>query len=543
VREPRRIQLPAIDHEGGWETQIQVQNGGDDDTGAIAFFWRAYSGQCPYSDPGPVGYACKRVAENGLWVVEDQIIPSTAKSGIVYSVDDDVYRDACRDAADAVDDSAAWEDWEAVYAGTGEPIAVVVQRTGPNDHGTIVSSAYPGISENNVGGGPEYQYFAPYAMRQYHDLDTEIIIHNSGERCTPVWLDYQKQGDDVFSYSDRITQLAPGESIRKRVPADLGADWLGSIYVTANEPLGIVVDQTSFLPSADQGTLLTYEARPYKLTTDTNFYADLVWREVSGWDASIQVQNLTQHSLPTFVTVEFFDQSGDSILFLGDWVPRAGGTTFYLPVVIDLGMDYAGAAVIQSHQQVDYPGEHHPNGEPIFAVVDLKKRKMWDPTMNGGIGGWRATGPGETQGGAYNALAEGEKEEASHVMLPFLTKDDQGVTSLLAIRNNSNCNDIELKLELRKGTGTVVSYVHVFNLGAAHVKVIDLANVGSVNPGFVGAGRVRVIGVEQLCDVDNNGHIDETPTMLSVVVVNRGTGSGDITSVYEGIPVAYWGSP
>nr|MBC8447361.1 DUF11 domain-containing protein [Chloroflexota bacterium] len=562
VREPRRIQLPAIDHEDGWETKIQVQNGGNDNTGAIVFFWGEYSGQCPYSDPGPIGYACKWVAENGLWSLEGQVIPSAAKSAIVYSVDEDLFDEACADAANVVADpnpyfdprpkSRKWRDWEdgytdtqgryhEAYEGTGEPIAVIVQREGPNDHGTLVSSAYPGISENNVGGGPEYQYFAPYAMRQYHNLDTEMIIHNSGERCTEVWLDYQKQGDDVFSYEERITQLAPGESIRKRVPAVLGAEWLGSIYVTANEPLGIVMDQTSFLPSDDRGALLTYEARPYKLTTDTLFYADLVWRELSGWEASIQVQNLTQHSLPTFVTVEFFDQSGDSILFLGDWVPRAGGKTFYLPAVTDLGMGYAGAAVIQSHQQVDYPGQHHPNGEPIFAVVDLKKTKMYDEALHR----WRHTMPGEIQGGAYNALAEGEKKEASAVMLPFLAKakNDQGVTSLMAIRNNSNCNNIAIELEVRKGTGTVVSYVHVFNLPPGHIKLIDLANVGSVNPGFVGAGAVRVLHVDQLCDVDNDGEKDETPTMLSVVVVNKGAGSGDITSVYEGIPVAYWGFP
>jgi hypothetical protein len=562
VREPRRIQLPAIDHEDDWETQIQVQNGGDDNTGAIVFFWGEYSGQCPYSDPGPIGYACKWVAENGLWSLKDQIIPSAAKSAIVYSVDEDLLDDACADAANVVADpnpyldprpkSRKWRDWEdgytdlqgryhKPYEGTGEPIAVVVQREGPNDFDTMVSSAYPGISENNVGGGPPYRYFAPYAMRQYHNLDTEIIIHNSGQRCTEVWLEYQKQGDDVFSYEEHITQLAPGESIRKRVPAVLGAEWLGSIYVTADEPLGIVVDQTSFLPSDDQGTLLTYEARPYRLTTDTLFYADLIFREWSGWEASIQVQNLTQHSLPTFVTVEFFDASGDSILFLGDWVPRAGGATFYLPAVVDLGMGYAGAAVIQSHQQVDYPGQHHPNGEPIFAVVDLKKTKMYDEALHR----WRHTIAGEIQGGAYNALAEGEKKEASAVMLPFLAKakNDQGVTSLMAIRNNSNCNQIELKLEVRKGTGTVVSYVHIFNLPPGHIKLIDLANVGSMNPGFVGAGTVEVTGVNQLCDMDGDGHEDWTPTMLSVVVVNKGAGSGDITSVYEGIPVAYWGFP
>ncbi len=73
--------------------------------------------------------------------------------------------------------------------------------------------------------------------------------------------------------------------------------------------------------------------------------------------------------------------------------------------------------------------------------------------------------------------------------------------------------------------------------------LIDLASVGSVSPGFVGAGTVEVTEVEQLCDVDNDGHMDEEPTMLSVVVVNKGAGSGDITSIYEGVPVALLGFP
>ncbi|MGA9352031.1 MAG: SdrD B-like domain-containing protein [Anaerolineae bacterium] len=534
-RAPRRIQLPAIDNAGGWETLIQVQNAGDDDTGVIVFFWGEYSGKCPSNDPGPVGHDCKWVAENGVWPLEAQDIPSTARSAIVYSVDEDLFDQACWDAADAVDDSAAWRGWEDDYEGTGEAIAVIARRKGPNDYGTVVSSAYPGISENMEGSGPPYKYFAPYAMRQYHGLDTEIIIQNSGERCTQVWLDYQKQGDCEFSYSDHIGRLAPGESIRIRVPESLGVEWLGSIYVESDEPLGIIMDQTSFPPSDDQGVLLTYRARPYRLPTDTVFYADLVWRELSGWEASIQVQNLTQQSLPTFVTVEFFDASGDSILVVGDWVCRNGGTTFYLPAIADLGMEYAGAAVIQSHPQVDYPGEDH-DGEPIFVVVDLKKTKVYDETKHG----WRHTVPGEIQGGAYNAHAESEKKGAGPIMLPFLAKakDSQGVTSLIAVRNNSNCNNIKLKLEVRKGTGTVITYLTNFWLSPGHIKLIDLANVGSLSPGFLGAGIVTVdaTSVQQLCDRDNDGLKDNEPIMPSVVVVNKGTGPGDVTEVYEGLP-------
>ena len=40
----RRVQIPRIDKKGGWSTRIQVQNVGDERTGAVAFLWGAYSG-------------------------------------------------------------------------------------------------------------------------------------------------------------------------------------------------------------------------------------------------------------------------------------------------------------------------------------------------------------------------------------------------------------------------------------------------------------------------------------------------------------------
>jgi len=58
-----------------------------------------------------------------------------------------------------------------------------------------------------------------------------------------------------------------------------------------------------------------------------------------------------------------------------------------------------------------------------------------------------------------------------------------------------------------------------------------------VVPGFVGAGIVEVTDVQQLCDTDGDGDVDQEPIMPSLVVVNKGTGPGDATWVYEGIPV------
>ena len=261
---------------------------------------------------------------------------------------------------------------------------------------------------------------------------------------------------------------------------------------------GVFVDwgtpSTSSL-STDQGMLLTYRAYPYKDSEDTIFYADLIYREWSGWSVGIQVQNLTRYSRSTFVTVEFMDNSGNHLFSLGDWICANGSATFYLPAVIDLGLNYVGAAVIHSHDQ------------PIFAVVDLKH-------------------PATGQGGSYNAHAKHEKEGVTDIALPSLAKEYQGVTSLIAIRNNSDNSGITLAVEISDGTGKLVTWLPSFWLPPGHLKTIDLANIGSLVPGFVGAGRVRVVGDDGL-----------TGAMPSAVVVQQGTGPGDMTAIYEGIPV------
>jgi hypothetical protein len=606
----RKVQIPRIDMEGGWNTWIQVQNVGDERTGAVAFFWGAYSGLCPSNDPGPMGHVCMSIPENGVWTLRSQI-PTDAYSAIIYSVDDSDFQDACDDAD--VTTTADWNAWKEDYEGTGQPLAVTVNRVGPDDFGTTVSSIYVGIDETMEGRGPPYSYFAPHLMKSYHNLDTEMAIQNSGRYCVSVWIYYREQESCGLSYAQHIQQLAPGEAVRVRVPCvpELGGDdaWLGSAYITASQPLGIVVDQTSFstptptktptptatptlgpptstptntptrtptntptatakptstttptgmlmpptfriyLPvilkawpfggdlrqaqdtaqdkppvaptqtptststptatsptlasplSTDQGMLLTYWARPYKDSEDTVFYADLIYREWSGWDVSIQVQNLTQHSQPSFVTVEFMDNSGDHLFSLSDRVCANGSTTFHLPAIIDLGLDYVGAAVIHSRDQ------------PIFAVVDLKH-------------------PATGQGGSYNAHAQHEKEAVTDIALPSLAKEYQlgsgngGVTSLIAIRNNSHNSGITLAVEISDGTGNLVTLLPSFWLPPHHLKTIDLANIGSLFPGFVGAGRVRVVGNDSPSEV-----------MPSAVVVQRGTGPGDMTAIYEGIPV------
>ncbi len=580
-----RFQIPRIDigdvlGTGPWETWIHVQNvsmpdpvtGIEPATGAIFVGWGEYSEICPTNDPGIIAHYCQLIQGNAIWTLRSQL-DEAVRSGILYSVDPAVFQEACQASEEAEGDTEAWRCWEEEWRfGTcegkgggwndgpgdafGEEVAVTVTRYGPNSYGTFGSSTYTGISEEMDGEGPPWEYYAPYVMKGYNGLDTEITIQNSGDLCTSVWIDYMEQGSCDIVYKHHIEQLAPGEAVRLRVPCDVDqipCGWLGSAHIAAEQPLGIIVDETSFdepCMGVDRGTLLTHRARPKvelrdgEPIEDTKVYADLIFREWSGWDASIQVQNLSRVGQYTFVTVDFMDNGGDEILFLADWVCPGGSSTFYLPIVTDLLPGYVGAAEIESHGQIDYPGGETP-AAPIFAVVDLKKPD--DPL----------TPEMDAQGGSYNAHPYSQKEWVSEIALPFMAKDAYGThpwTSMIAIRNNSNCNKIRPEIHFKDETGTVVCTIPSFWMRPKQVKVFDLNNIGCLYPGYVGAAKVYVNEFEQLCDVDRDGHVDNEPLMPSVIVVDRGIlglpygggGNvsaladtwGDVTNVYEGVPYA-----
>ncbi len=565
------IEIPRIDNgdayadEGDWDTTIQVQNLGEAG-GAVVFFWEAYSADCPSNAPGPSGHACMQLPAGGVWTLHNQI-PDDAFSAIVYSVSATTFQVACDNAANVEGSTAEWKTWVGDYAGTGPDLAVTVDRWGTDPFGEVeLSASYTGVVDPDMAGT---EVFAPYVMHAYNNLDTVITIQNSGDMCTSVWIHYKMQGNCEFYKAQHIELLAPGESITVG-PAGFDFDfefpgtgvyepgagnWLGSAYISANEPLAVIVDQLS-LTGENRGTMLSMRGMPYDQTEEHEWYADLLYREWSGYSSSIQVQNITDGSLPTWVTVEFFDQSGDQIFYVGEWVCRNGSATFYLPAITDLGVNYGyayvGAAEIVSHAQVDYPGEDHA-GEPIFVVVDIKKTKVYDESLPG----WRHTIAGETQGGAYNAHPEHQKVNMWGWAMPYVAKEQEGVTSRIVVRNNSNCTKIKGNLYIRDETGRDVAWISVPWLHPKHMSVQDLAYFGSIPRGFVGAAVYMVEQVEQLCDTDFDGEADIEPVMPSVVVLNYGyekelpvgggagpqTTEGDLTRVYEAIPFDYMYSP
>jgi hypothetical protein len=187
---------------------------------------------------------------------------------------------------------------------------------------------------------------------------------------------------------------------------------------------------------------------------------------------------------------------------------------------------------------VDYPSGKETDGQPIIAVVDVKKTLVYSDTFNR----WEPAQPGEAQGGAYNADPLSAHQGWRSIALPSIYKSDE-VISTIAVRNNSNCNKIQLRINIYDETGAKQTIFSSLWLGPKQLRLVDLANVGTVAAGFFGAGTVEIIGEEQLCDVGGDGHVDPEPVMPSAIVFNKGHTSGDLTTVYDGIPYSYAYSP
>jgi hypothetical protein len=255
----KKIQIPSINVEDGWSTWIHAQNVGDDDTGAIAFFWGEYSGLCPPNSPGPAAVVCRAIVQHGVWTLRSEI-PAEAKAAIIYSVDKDAFNEACQDANDAIGDDYAWGQWKAAFQGTGQPLAVVVLRFGPNNS----YDDYVGISEA-MEGEPPYEYYALYLLKEYQGENAQLSIQNSGEYCVSVLIEYRESGTGRLIHTQHFEALAPGEALHLKTEEmeEILPNWLGTAFVRAAQPLGVVVEHSNVTPTP------TSTATPTATSTST----------------------------------------------------------------------------------------------------------------------------------------------------------------------------------------------------------------------------------------------------------------------------------
>ncbi|MFQ5859623.1 MAG: hypothetical protein ACE5LU_28835, partial [Anaerolineae bacterium] len=524
-----RLQLPALNTDE-CDTWIQIQNVGNEFTKALLVVWGEY-GFCPPQSFGPLKVECTGLLRPGsAWTFTNPYLPPGARSGIIYSLNaTDVVKDergnellfadlACNRLFPLIRaDHQEWLLFDRAYrergtyfgpigdfpgeqlvldfgAHSGEPLAVTVNRTCPDvvDPNLDSSAVYVGISTDREGfrdpraGG--FAYYAPLVWADFFGLNSIIHVQNSGEECTSVELWFQQQGDCIRPVVWDILQLAPGESYPFDPNVVVGPVWQGSVWLSASQPLGVVVDTLganhfgSYHGVPADVFINPGGVRDFTLGTQVN-YAPLIYREHQGWETSIQVQNLSSiHNAK--VKVSFLDNSGDIIKTVVDWICPRGSQTFFLPVISGLPGYWAGSARIES-QDWFTPGDPAIESPRILSVVMLEK--FTDPAK---------TARQETV--VYNALQEmgsfdwqlgpgrGGFRGAEVLAIPLVAKGNRGVTTEIAIQNlNPNPGFTDFVIFIYD-QNRLIDFV-CEKLNEKQVEYIDLNQWGYIPDGFLGS--------------------------------------------------------
>ncbi len=465
------IQLPIInyiaDSNEGVETIIEVQNLGNDYTKAELWLWGEYSGYCEPQAPGPLKYECTGLLKPGsAWIWTSAQLPSWAKSAWVIAVDE------CGDF---------WWEGEA----NGIPLAVEVVRKGPDPvTGDDVAAAYSAGADlatwDPVFGG--FAFYAPVVFASYNGYNSWIYIQNSGDQCTSVELWFKDTEQCLRAQICEVLALAPGETYQFDASTCVGPGFVGSAWIHASQPLGIVVDHTG------NNVLMSYVGKPadvYYATVGSQVaYGPLIYREEHGWETWLAVQNLSS-IVNAKVKVYFLDNSGDVIKPLVDWVCPRGTQLFVLPYVNDLPGNYVGTVRVES-QEWWTPGDPKVLPPNILGVAHLIK-----------YSGPSFEDPMEAI--AYNLFPEwqaydwqlGEEEEygVSVIGIPSLMKRGAGVTTELAIQNvvpKPGFTDFAIFIYDQNG---LLDYV-CEKLNEKQSEYINLDSWGYINPGFKGSAVI-----------------------------------------------------
>ena len=444
--------------------------------------------------------------------------------------------EACR-AADQARQNGTWWQWEQQWGyhrwGYGEPLAVSVNRKYTNTStGLSRAAAYIGISDLMEGqydarfGG--YMFYAPDIEVGANGCDSVMVIQNSGTECTSVEIWYKEQDNCLRAQIDEISQLAPGESVVVRPPANLGPGWIGSAWLRASQPLGIVVDKTC--GSVPNQTFQSYNGVPAETYSNlTDIYnpgsliahAPLLFREEYGWETVIHVQNLSSVTNAK-VKVYFYDSVGGIIRTAVDWVCPRGSQDFSLQAINNLPGQYVGAVQIES-QDWWSPGDPPVSAPYIMAVVELRNR---------------TTG----QAISYNAFTGGSDALAIPLALKSktITTGNQTLAwnTEISLKNlNINPGTTNVRLDFYDQNGYVTSVCQALN--EKFVDYIRLQDMGILPPGW--SGSVIIVAT---CSDQEGG-----PNIAAVVVERAVPTTGlpvpqDLLKAFEAFPIhAGWYRP
>jgi hypothetical protein len=264
-----------------------------------------------------------------------------------------------------------------------QPVAAVVNEVNTDSDRAMAYNAFSSGARD---------VYLPLSFRDWWELYSEIPVQNIDSSDSSVTVTYYEQGtswscDDSEDIGSNALYIfyPPSEP-----PCDMDGRLAAAVVRNSSSDLIALLDERrDEQPRRSQYMTYNGVAKTDSMETSYVSHVPILYRNYGGWQSSIQAQNI--HTDTIFITADFFDQSGDEILFLADWVPANRSTTFYLPAVTDLGYNYVGSSVVAGHDQVDYPGGHV--NRKLIAIANVQNFN-WE-WQGGGNLDW---------GGGYNGF-------------------------------------------------------------------------------------------------------------------------------------------
>ncbi len=590
----RQIHLPIL-HDIGSENTcasvVEVQNVGAWPSKAILLVWGSPSA-CPPQCAGPLKVECSGLlAPGAAWHFLDAQLPRRARSGMVFSAPpwsvatgpagSDVFADVLcetllhevvgncdnyRRFKKAYNELGVWTTSRlafdfGLYLGAALSAEVVRKCPGDANPLVFVTSSYVGFADEHLGFRDpvfgDYTYYAPLVSGGASAGHSVLYVQNGGLECTSVEVWFQEQGECLRRKICDVLTLAPGETASYDATACVPDTWIGSAWLRGVWPLSVVVDQRG------QDLLATYGGAPGDLGSTTAgvpgfsagsrvLFGPLLYSEYQGWEASVQVQNLSRASNAQ-IKVTFLDRSGNVVATLTDWLCPGGSQGLRLPLLATMPGNWVGSIRVESTDLFVRGGSHAP-GPNIAGVVTLKKYADLAATVpleevayslvpEQRAFDWQTgSGPG--------GLASG----VGRIAIPSLLKDRAGLglTTELAIANvvpAPGYTDLAILIYDQNGLVDVICQ----KLGQLSVEYVNLASDVAILPaGFRGSAVISAVHWQHPLFADDGRFLRNLVGLAAVKIERSGTvmgadAPGDESAGSEGLAMlgrfAYLGGP
>jgi hypothetical protein len=567
------VQLPVLGYIGNTSTGvdwvIEAQNVGSTWTKIALLLFPENQGFCQPQVAAPFKLECTGLLKPGAsWIWTSAQVSRAAKSAIAFSFNPFPAYNPQYYTCERLDSLRRNNSWPEGWPGVsptpgafpfnwnffnGEPIAVEVVRKSPGNTNPsmVMSGAYSGLSAIMEGrydplfGG--FAFYAPVVYSGFLGFNSWLYIQNSGSECSSVELWFKAQDDCLRAQVCEVMQLSPGYTAQFNVAGCVPPGFVGSVWIRASQPLGIVVDQIG------PNVLMSYTGIAAELCFLFNgqcldqgggslvAYGPLIYREQQGWDTRVYVQNLSS-IVAAKVKVYFVDHSGGIITTLVDWVCPRGEQTFFLPLVNNLPGNYVGAIRVES-QAWESPGDPFVNAVPIAAVAELIQYSSPARTTPLQALAYNLFPQEQAYVWQTGAGAGGLESGVGLIGIPSLLQrgNSLGIQTELAIQNvvpKPGFTDFAIFVYDQNG---LLDYV-CEKLNEKQVEYIDLSTWGWVQPGFKGSAVISATFWEH--DVFGaTGAFLRNVVGLAAVKIERvvPTGSlptpGDLAAGSEGFPI------